>query len=230
MSNSPWHLRRVRSLVFVGLAIALIGIVVACMLDQRSSVPVGVRQLTGLWALGLLLTSMVVGPLTSVVRGIPIQAHLILGRRAVGIGAFVFAAFHAASYTGPLLAQGGVSAWVKAVTSEGALWIAGIALGALTLPGLAVLAVTSNDRMMMKMGGARWKALHRLVYVILPLAFLHALLIGADFGFNRGSDVTTAPDAGSLIGMSLFVTAWLTLFVLRRQGRRFEPFTRTRPT
>lgn len=51
-----------------------------------------------------------------------------------------------------------------------------IIVGALALLGLLSLAVTSN-RFSQRRLGARWKKLHKLVYVILGLALLHFLWI-----------------------------------------------------
>jgi sulfoxide reductase heme-binding subunit YedZ len=51
-----------------------------------------------------------------------------------------------------------------------------IIVGALGFLGLLILAVTSN-RYSQRHLGARWKKLHRLVYVILGLGLLHMLWI-----------------------------------------------------
>ena len=56
------------------------------------------------------------------------------------------------------------------------------------------------------------------VYFILPLALVHAILLGGDFGFHRARDVSGEADAGALIGMSSLTALWLVLFVLRRRG------------
>lgn len=51
-----------------------------------------------------------------------------------------------------------------------------IALGAAALVLLVPLAWTSNKRALARLGFARWKALHRLAYVIGPLAVAHFYL------------------------------------------------------
>jgi methionine sulfoxide reductase heme-binding subunit len=51
-----------------------------------------------------------------------------------------------------------------------------IIVGSLALVGLLALAVTSN-RYSQRRLGARWKKLHRLVYLILGLGLLHFLWI-----------------------------------------------------
>jgi len=94
-------------------------------------------------------------------------------------------------------------------------------LGLLALSDMIALGFTSRDAAVKKMGGRRWKRLHRTVYAALAVVLTHAVLVGADFGVNR--DVTAAPDAGALIGFLCLSAAWLILFVLRHQGVRWTP-------
>src|SRR5207247_374132 len=100
-----WHLRGIRKLIYVGLVVTVIGIAVVCVSDapNATQVWVGARQLYGLWALALLMVSMLAGPLSFVLPWLPIRAHLILGRRALGVSAFVLATLHMACYLGPTL-------------------------------------------------------------------------------------------------------------------------------
>src|SRR5262249_30354263 len=51
-----------------------------------------------------------------------------------------------------------------------------LTIGALALTGLAVLAATSTDRMIRRLGGRNWRRLHRLVYAIGILAAVHFFL------------------------------------------------------
>jgi DMSO/TMAO reductase YedYZ heme-binding membrane subunit len=217
-NRNPWHLRRIRALLYAAFAMSALGVIVVCAMDDPAKPWIGARQLLGLWALGLLIASMLIGPLTSTLRPFPLRGHLVLGRRAMGVSCFFFAALHALSYTGVLLAQGGVGFFLSEALAEGWLWIAGLVMGATLLTVLGALAVTSFDRMVTKLGPKRWKALHRAVYFILPLALVHAILLGSDFGFHHARDVSVEPDIGSLIGMSSLTAAWLVLYALRRRG------------
>ena len=220
MNRAAWHLRHIRAILYVAFALSAVGVGVACAMDDPKTPWVGGRQLYGLWALGLLITSMLIGPLTSVLKPIPLRAHLVLGRRAIGVACFFFAVLHALSYTGTLLAFGGIDLFVSEATAEGVLWIVGLVIGAVMLTTLAALAVTSFDRMVTWVGPKRWRALHQATYFILPLALIHAVLMGADFGFHRARDVSVEPDIGALIGMSSLTIVWTVLFVLRRKGVR----------
>src|SRR5262249_49177579 len=48
-----------------------------------------------------------------------------------------------------------------------------LTIGFAALLGLAALAATSTDGMIRRLGGKRWQRLHRLVYVIALLVFIH---------------------------------------------------------
>ena len=210
----PWHLRTARHIVYAALLPCVVGIVVASMADAGSATKalVSMRQLFGLWALGFLLAAMLVGPLTATIPKLPLKAHLVLARRAIGVSAFVFAAAHVAAYAVPILLRN----W-REFYAPGTAWVVGLLLGLSSLAGMATLALTSRDRMVVRLGGKRWKRLHRLTYAILPLVFVHALMLGSDFGLNRAPDVKVEPDFGALIGFSLMTLAWLALFLLRRR-------------
>jgi DMSO/TMAO reductase YedYZ heme-binding membrane subunit len=204
--TAPWHVRNIRGFIYAGLVVAIVGIAVS------SGGWVGARELYGLWALGLLITAMAPGPLNYVFPWLPIRAHLMLGRRALGVSAFVLAVLHIGCYLGPVIYRN----WRELYT-PGKLWIAGLLLGVPLVAGMSVLAFTSRDEAVRKLGAFRWKKWHRSVYWLLPLALVHATFLGADFGVNKGPDVPGEPDAGSLVGMLIAAGAWLTLFILRKR-------------
>jgi len=217
MHHAPWHLRHVRPILYAAFTLAAVGVGVVCAMDDPEKPWIGARQLFGLWALGLLLASMLIGPLTSVFRPFPFRGHLVLGRRAIGIACFAFAALHALSYTGTLLSQGGVSYFLSEAFAEGWVWVASLGIGAVLLVTLGVLTATSFDHMLVKLG-RRWKTIQNAVYIVLPLALIHATLIGADFGFHKARDVSTEPDVGAFLGMSAVTGVWLILFIMRGNG------------
>jgi|WetSurMetagenome_2_1015567.scaffolds.fasta_scaffold156101_1 methionine sulfoxide reductase heme-binding subunit len=221
MSRQPWHVRYARALVYVVVAASIVGVGVVAAIDgpTPAEATVEARELYGLWALGLLLASMVAGPLAFVLPWLPVNGHLLVARRALGVSAFVCAVLHAATFVGPVVAEGN---WTR-LYEPGASWIVGLALAVPLLLGMAVLAVTSNDRAVRAVGPQRWKRWHRLVYVLLPAALGHAVCVGADFGVNRPPDVSREADAGCLVGMTLAAAAWVALFVLRRNGARWTP-------
>ena len=210
MSTTPWHIRNIRGLIYVGLFLTIAGIA------YSSASWVDARELYGLWALGLLIAAMSPGPLNFVLPWLPIRAHLMRGRRALGVSAFILAVLHMGCYLGPVIYRN----WHELYT-PGKLWIAGLLLGLPVSTGMTVLAFTSRDRAVRELGAHRWKKWHRTVYWILAVALLHATFLGADFGVNKGPDVPGQPDAGSLVGMLIAAGAWLTFFILRKRRIRW---------
>lgn len=203
----------------VGLAI--LGIAVSARAADPPDHPwVVARQLYGLGAFGCLLAASLIGPLASVLPRLPGRSFLLAARRAVGVASFAFAVVHAASYVLPTLA----ASW-RDFFSPGGLWVTGISLGALASVDLLVLSWTSRDAAIKRLGGKRWKRLHRTVHLVLPVVFLHAVLVGADFGLAPGIP-SAERDFGSLVGFGLMLAVWATLMELRRRSLRF-PAART---
>ena len=93
--------------------------------------------------------------------------------------------------------------------TPGKLWITGLVIGSVWFGCMAILAFTSRNRAVHQLGPRRWKRLHKSVYWLLPLGLLHAIVLGADFGVNKGPDVTADVDAGCLVTMLLIAGAWL---------------------
>ena len=118
----------------------------------------------GAHALHILLLSLAVTPLRHVADW-PKAATL---RRMVGVAALGYALLHLALYTGHL-------AWdLLAVAGEIATRIY-LTLGFAVLVGLSVLGWTSTDGWQRRLG-ARWKAIHRWVYLLAAAGVLHAFL------------------------------------------------------
>jgi sulfoxide reductase heme-binding subunit YedZ len=117
---------------------------------------------TGLWAFRLLLVSLAITPLRQVLR----LPRLILVRRMLGIATFCYAALHLTLYAGDEMFN------LDLVLTE-ILHRLYLAIGAAALMLLLALAATSTDGMVQRLGGKRWQALQRSVYVIALLATLH---------------------------------------------------------
>lgn len=219
MLANAWHVRNIRALIYAALFVIVLGIVFSCYADAKdvAQVWVGARELFGLWALALLLAAMCAGPITFVLPWLPIRPHLMLGRRALGVSAFILAFLHVVAYLAPTLYRD----W-RDLYTPGKLWIAGLLLGIPVFAGMSVLAYTSRDRAVQQWGPRRWKKLHQVVYWLLLVALVHATFLGADFGVNKGPDVLGNPDAGSLIGMLLFSAGWLLFFILRKRRIRWN--------
>jgi sulfoxide reductase heme-binding subunit YedZ len=218
MSQTPWHLRNVRTLIYAGLALTIVSIGIDSFLESADAVQAWVlaRQMFGLGALALLLSAMIIAPLCFVLPWLPLKAHLALGRRALGVSAFTLALLHMISYLGPAIYWD----W-HVLYRSGRLWIAGLLLSIPIFLMMGALAVTSQDWAVRRLGPKGWKRLHESVYWLLPGVLLHAIFLGADFGVNHGPDVKTDADAGCLVSTLIASAVWLLLFVLRRRRVRW---------
>jgi sulfoxide reductase heme-binding subunit YedZ len=117
---------------------------------------------TGWWALVFLLASLAVTPL----RRSGHFTGLFDVRRMIGVGCFCYAALHILLYVVDLKLD-----LVKvAVEIVSRLYLT---IGFVALIGLAALAVTSNDTMVKRLGGLRWRRLHQATYVVTLLALIH---------------------------------------------------------
>jgi methionine sulfoxide reductase heme-binding subunit len=115
----------------------------------------------GLWTIRLIFLALAITPLRQILQ----FSRLILVRRMIGVGAFAYVLLHFLLYT----ASQGFA--VDKVASEIAARIY-LLIGFVALCGLAVLAATSTDGMIRRLG-RRWQQLHRFVYVIAVLAVVH---------------------------------------------------------
>jgi sulfoxide reductase heme-binding subunit YedZ len=125
-------------------------------------VAIALNQL-GLLALILLLASLSATPLR-LMFGVRWPMRL---RRLLGLLAFFYATLHFLTYL--IIDQGlALRAIVEDVTQRKF-----ITVGFLAFSSLVPLAATSTKAMVQRLGGARWRQLHRLVYLAAPLAVVH---------------------------------------------------------
>lgn len=117
---------------------------------------------TGWWALVFLLASLAITPLRRSGR----YAKLVDVRRIVGVACFAYAAAHLGLY----VADQKFDLVKVAVEIVSRLYLT---IGFAALLGLVVLAVTSNDAMVKRLGGLRWRRLHQVTYALTFLALVH---------------------------------------------------------
>jgi sulfoxide reductase heme-binding subunit YedZ len=120
---------------------------------------------TGLWAIRILLVSLLVTPLRQMLR----QPRVMLVRRMVGVAAMAYALAHLLLYTADMGFDLGK------VVSEIVLRFY-LTIGFIALAGLVALGVTSTDGWVKRMGGRRWQQLHRIAYGIAVLGLVHFVL------------------------------------------------------
>ena len=116
----------------------------------------------GYWALIFLMVSLSITPLRRIGR----FGRLLDVRRIIGVGAFVYATAHISLYVADQM----FDLWK--VASEIVLRLY-LTIGFVALLGLTVLAATSTDAMVRRLGGKRWQRLHNVVYAIGLLALIH---------------------------------------------------------
>lgn len=125
---------------------------------------------TGLWALILLLACLAVTPLRQL-SGLGLLGPL---RRTLGLWAFAYAVMHLLIYL--LLDRALLLSEIVTDLTERPY----IMLGAGALLLLTVLAATSPKSVVRRLGGLRWRRIHRAIYLAAPLAVLHFLWLKAD--------------------------------------------------
>lgn len=126
----------------------------------------------GTWSLVLLLVTLAVTPM----RSVPGLRWLPGSRRMLGLFAFFYVVMHLMSYVGldlffdfPLLLQEIVKRRY-------------ITVGMIAVLILLPLALTSTDKSIKRLGGAKWRRLHRLVYLAAILGVFHYyMMIKAGF-------------------------------------------------
>lgn len=117
---------------------------------------------SGDWAIRLLFISLLITPLRQVLK-----AHkLVSVRRIIGVASFCYIAIHLVGYMADEMFN------LAKVASEILLRYY-LTIGFVGLIGLALLAATSTDGMVRRLGGKRWKKLHRLAYPIGLIAVVH---------------------------------------------------------
>lgn len=125
---------------------------------------------TGEMAFYYLLLNLATGAWLSLMSWRPRTVRvLLLSRRFLGVTTFVILIFHMLLY---LTLEG-----FEPQAFEQMLTKTYLILGSLAWLILLVLALTSNNFSVKRLGGKRWKRLHRLVYLASALISAHVLLI-----------------------------------------------------
>ena len=147
---------------FVPLAILVFRFVT----DDLGGEPIDAfEKQTGTWALRFLVATLAVTPLRLVAR----WSWLAPWRRTLGLVTFAYATVHLLAYS--VLDMVGDLGDIGADIVKHPYITLGMASWLMLLP----LAVTSTVAMQRRLGGVRWRSLHRLVYVVALTASVHYL-------------------------------------------------------
>jgi sulfoxide reductase heme-binding subunit YedZ len=140
--------------------------------DQLGANPIntGLRFL-GLWGLRFLVAGLAITPLRGWFGWHRLQRY----RRTIGLWGFAYIALHLLTYIG----VDQFFDWPAIV--KDVLKRPYITFGMLGFTLLLPLAITSTNAMVRRLGGRRWRRLHKLAYLIAPLGVLHYdLLVKSD--------------------------------------------------
>jgi sulfoxide reductase heme-binding subunit YedZ len=154
-----------------GVALALAAAPAVWLASLAAAGDLGARPVTeairisGDWALRLLWLALLISP----ARRILAAPRLIRARRILGLGTCGLTVLHFGLY-----ALDQQFEW--AMVGLEILLRTYLAVGAAATIGLVALAATSSNRAVRRLGGANWNRLHRCVYAIAGLSFIHFLL------------------------------------------------------
>ncbi|WP_317203210.1 protein-methionine-sulfoxide reductase heme-binding subunit MsrQ [Janthinobacterium sp.] len=160
---NPKQLGKLKVLLFL-LALLPFGRMVWLTLTGQLVEPLEfITRGTGDWTLYFLCITLAVTPL----RRLSKWNWLIKLRRMLGLYVFFYAFLHFTTFL-----------WFDHFFDLAEMWKdvlkrPFITVGFIAFLLLIPLAVTSSNAMVRRLGGKRWQWLHRLVYLIAPLAILH---------------------------------------------------------
>ena len=161
-----------KATVFVNALVPLVLLGWDAAHDRLGANPIEfVLRTTGTMTLVFLVLTLAVTPARRVF-GAPILARL---RRMLGLFAFFYGTLHFATYVvlDKFLSLKGIV--------EDVLGRYFITIGLIAYFGMIALAWTSTDAQVKKLGGPRWRGIHRRIYWIAPLGVLHYwMLVKAD--------------------------------------------------
>lgn len=199
----------VLKIIALGLAVApalwLGGAALAGGLGPRPWV--AATHLTGDWALRLLFLCLAVTPVRLLFRAPQVMPL----RRLLGLAALAYALAHLGLYVAEMAFD------LARVADEISRRIY-LTIGFAVVVGLAALGATSTNAMIKRLGGRRWRALHRLVYPLAVLGTLHffmqskldvgepTLMAGA-LVWLLGVRVLPRVGPAALVGLALFAAA-----------------------
>ena len=164
MNVTNQQLARIKWLLFALALLPFLRLVAYTYLDKLGANPVEfITRNTGDWTLYFLCMTLAMTPLRKL-----LQWHWIIRlRRMLGLYVFFYAFLHFMTFL-----------WFDHFFEFEEMWAdvlkrPFITVGFSAFVLLMPLALTSSNGMIKRIGGKRWQLLHRLIYVIAPLAVLH---------------------------------------------------------
>jgi sulfoxide reductase heme-binding subunit YedZ len=188
---SPRQLTWIKAAVFL---LALVPIARIALLAGDKTNPLEyITHGTGDWTLYFLCITLAVTPL----RRLTGLNWMLKLRRMLGLFAFFYASLHFTTFI-----------WFDHFFDLEEVWKdvvkrPFITVGFAAFVMLIPLAGTSTNAMVRRLGGKRWQALHRLIYIIAPLGILHYWWMKAAKN-NIGQPLLFGCIVALLLGMRLY--------------------------
>jgi len=153
----------IKAAVFVAALIPLARMVYLTVTGQLVEPLEFITRATGDWTLYFLCFTLAVTPVRRLLK----WNWLVKLRRMLGLYMFFYGVLHFMTFL-----------WFDHFFDLAEMWKdvlrrPFITVGFIAFVLLIPLAVTSTNGMIRRLGGKRWQWLHRLIYVIAPLAILH---------------------------------------------------------
>jgi sulfoxide reductase heme-binding subunit YedZ len=153
----------IKAAVFVLALVPLLRMVYLTLTGQLVEPLEFITRSTGDWTLYFLCFTLAVTPLRRLTK----WNWLVKLRRMLGLYMFFYAFLHFMTFL-----------WFDHFFDVREMWKdvlkrPFITVGFIAFVLLIPLAVTSTNAMVKRLGGKRWQWLHRLIYLIAPLAILH---------------------------------------------------------
>ncbi len=183
-------------IVFSLSCVPLLGLVWRGFHNNLTANPVEFLQhQTGDWTLRFLIFTLCITPFRKVLN----LSELIRFRRMLGLFAFFYVCLHFLTYLGPDQSFN-FAGMLKDVVKRPFITV-GFTAFVLLIP----LAITSTAAWVRRLGGKRWQALHRSIYLCAILGVIH-------YYWLVKSDVRKPLFYGFLVGILLLwrFTEWLT--------------------
>ena len=166
MKNPLHRFTPLQIMVHLGAWFPLARILVDLLRDNLTANPIqALEQRTGRAAITLLILTLVCSPMSSLFG----WKEPLKRRRALGLYAFMYATIHVIIFMD--LDYGLAWSLIVKTVFEKPYILLGVTAFLMLIP----LAMTSFDIWKLRMG-KNWKRLHRLIYLIAPIALLHYAL------------------------------------------------------
>ena len=155
---------RLKGVIFLLALWPLAKLIVLGYQDDLGANPIEkILRNTGFWTLTFLSLTMAVTPLRQLTQ----RVWLGRFRRMLGLFAFFYGVLHFSTY----LVLDQFFDWANIVKDISKRPYITVGFSALVL--MTPLALTSTDAMLKRLGGRRWRQLHRLVYLITAAGVAH---------------------------------------------------------